>query len=106
MKRTELRRVSKRRAAENRLRRQVVREAWPDGRPPCALCGPLREHGITTGCDGWADDVDEVLRRSAQGSIVDIENLRPVGRRCHIWGTEHPREMRAWGLERSRWGAA
>lgn len=94
-----LRRVSKKRAKENRERRRALHDAYGQ-HPRCALCEPLRAHGIATGCTGWADDGDEIVRRSAGGSITDPANVRPVGRRCHRWITEHPAEARAWGLER------
>lgn len=94
--------VSDRRRDENEERRRAAEAKW--GRfPACQLCQPLRDHGIVTGCNGRADDLDEILRRSAGGSIVDMDNCRPVGRRCHRWLTEHPAEARAWGLERSRY---
>jgi hypothetical protein len=85
--------VSDKRRAENLERR-------------CALCGPLRAHGIVTGCNGWADDADEITRRSAGGSITDVANIRPVGRACHRWIGEHPAAAREWGLVESRWGGA
>lgn len=95
--------VSDRRAAENVERRAAAMEKW--GRhPDCELCQPLRDHGVVTGCSGRADDLDEVLRRSAGGSITDMDGARPVGRRCHRWATEHPQQMRSWGLEASRYG--
>lgn len=94
-----LRRVSKKRARENRQRRANLHQAYGQ-HPRCQLCEPLRAHGIVTGCNGWADDGDEIVRRSAGGSITDPENVRPVGRLCHRWVTEHPDDARAWGLER------
>lgn len=94
--------MSDRRRKENRERRQAVIDAFGT-HPRCELCKPLQAHGIVTGCSGWADDADEILRRSAGGSITDVENIRPVGRACHRWATEHPNAMREWGLERSRY---
>ena len=107
MKRTRLKPMSDKRRRENAKRRAILHAAF-GAFPPCALCGPLQAHGVYTGCDGHADDADEILRRSAGGSITDVDNIRPVGRACHRWATEHPAEMRAWGLERSRYedGAA
>lgn len=102
MRRSPLRRVSKKRQAENRERRRVLHEVYGSS-PACFLCGPLRAFGVVTGCDGRATDADEITRRSAGGSITDPANLRPVGRRCHDWATSHPREMREWGLEGSRY---
>lgn len=95
--------VSDKRRAENEQRREAVLAAY--GRyPDCQLCAPLAAHGIRTGCNGKADDADEVLRRSAGGSITEVivdgeVQIRPVGRRCHRWVTEHPKEAREWGLE-------
>ena len=101
LKRTPIAPVSAKRRKENAKRRKVLHAAY-GSHPPCALCGPLRAHGIVTGCNGWADDGDEILRRSAGGSITDPANVRPVGRDCHRWVTEHPRLARDWGLEARR----
>lgn len=101
MRRTRIKPMSDKRRAENRERRKVLHAAYGT-HPPCALCEPLQAHGITTGCNGWADDADEILRRSAGGSITDVSNVRPVGRECHRWITTHPREAREWGLEARR----
>lgn len=103
LKRTRIKPVSDKRRAENRARREAAHARFGT-HPRCALCEPLRAHGIVTGCSGWADDADEVLRRSAGGSITDMDNVRPVGRPCHRWATEHPGDMRRWGLEASRYG--
>lgn len=104
LKRTRIRPVSKRREAENRQRRQAVHDQWGE-HPRCALCEPLQAHGIHTGCNGWADDADEITRRSAGGSITDVSNIRPVGRKCHMWIGANPRLAREWGLVRSRYGS-
>ena len=102
MNRTRLKPVSKKRRDENKQRRVNLHAAFGE-HPRCVLCEPLRAHGVETGCSGMADDGDEILRRSAGGSITDPANVRPVGRPCHRWATEHPAEMRAWGLEASRY---
>ena len=94
--------ASKKRRAENVERRANLHAEFGT-HPRCMLCEPLRAHGIETGCDGRASDGDEILRRSAGGSITDTANVRPVGRACHVWATSHPAEMRAWGLEGSRY---
>ena len=72
--------------------------------PACTLCEPLRAAGIVTGCNGRADDGDEILRRSRGGSIIDPANVRPVGRLCHSWVTTHPRLAAELGLTESRFG--
>lgn len=104
-RRTPMRRISAKRRAENRERRAAVLDAFGEN-PRCALCEPLRAHGIVTGCNGWADDADEVRRRSAGGSITDVANIRPVGRLCHDWIGRHPQAAREWGLVESRYGGA
>ena len=101
MRRSRIKSMSDKRRKQNRERRAVLHAIYGE-HPRCALCAPLRSHGIVTGCDGWADDADEILRRSAGGSITDPDNVRPVGRECHRWITEHPALAREWGLERRR----
>lgn len=100
-RRTPIKPMSAKRRRENRQRRKALHDAYGEN-PLCALCQPLQAHGITTGCNGWADDGDEILRRSAGGSITDPDNVRPVGRECHRWLTEHPAAAREWGLEARR----
>lgn len=104
MKRSRIKPMSDKRRIENQRRRELLYEAFGQF-PRCALCEPLQAHGIHTGCNGWADDADEILRRSAGGSIVDVENIRPVGRLCHDWIGNHPAAAREWGLVRSRYDA-
>ena len=86
-----LKAVSRRRAAENRLRRKVVGELFPE-RPACV--GP---------CGGqWADDVHEPLTRGRGGSIVDPENMRPLCRACHDLVTFAPESELGWAYEAGR----
>lgn len=102
MKRTRLMSMSAKRRKENKERREVVRATFGE-HPPCFLCGPLRAFGVVTGCDGRATDVDEILRRSAGGSITEPANIRPVGRKCHDWIGANPKLAREWGLVQSRY---
>jgi hypothetical protein len=69
---TQIRPVSKKREAENRERRKVVKATFSE-HPVCAVpwCGRL------------ADDVHEPLMRSRGGSIVDPANMAPLCRPCH-----------------------
>lgn len=97
-----LRQVSAKRARLMRRRSKAVHEAYGD-RPRCVLCEPLRAAGIVTGCNGLADDGDEIKRRSAGGSIVDPVNVRPVGRRCHEWIGDHPKRAHELGLTLKSW---
>lgn len=98
LRRTKLRQVSKARKAENRIRRAVVIELFPE-RPQCAA----------PGCPRPADDVHEPLMRSRGGSITDPANMTPLCRPCH---TEITDTQPAWayeaGLLRHSWdgGAA
>lgn len=69
---TEIRRVSKKREKENRLRSKVVRALFPE-RPRCAV----------PNCVRLADDVHEPLTRARGGSITDPANMIPLCRPCH-----------------------
>jgi hypothetical protein len=95
-----MRRVSKKRARENRERRRVILAHFGK-HPRCYGCLPLTELGIVTGCNGWADDAHEILSRARGGSITDPANVIPLGRLCHSYVTTHPREAEAAGLSRS-----
>jgi hypothetical protein len=95
-----MRRVSKKRAAENRQRRRLMIRQFGE-HPRCYGCRPLAELGIETGCSGWADDAHEILSRARGGSITDPDNVIPLGRRCHDYVTTHPREAERAGLSRS-----
>jgi len=98
LRRTKLRQVSKSRQVENRTRRAVVTQLFPE-RPQCAAPGCLR----------LADDVHEPLMRSRGGSITDPANMTPLCRSCHDVITD---TQPAWayeaGLLRHSWdgGAA
>lgn len=94
--------MSKKRQKENRERRAAAHARFGP-RPRCALCEPLLAAGIVTGCNGWADDADEIKRRGQGGSITDMDNVRPAGRRCHDWVTTHPQRAHELGLVRKSW---
>jgi hypothetical protein len=84
-----LRAVSARRAAENRLRRKMVRELFPDGRPQCSR----------PGCPRLADDMHEPLSRARGGSITDRANARALCRACHDEITFRPESELGWAYE-------
>lgn len=69
---TGLRPQSKKRQAENRERRKVVKATF-GGQPMC----------IAPGCTRWADDVHEPLTRARGGSITDAANMAPLCRPHH-----------------------
>lgn len=73
LKRVPLRAVSRKRARENRERRDMVQALWPDGRPRC----------IRPGCVRLADDVHEPLTRGRGGDITDPNNAVPLCRTDH-----------------------
>lgn len=72
MKRTRLRAQSKKRQAENRVRKQVAYATF--GTDP--LC-------YRPGCNQPAWDCHEPLTRGRGGSITDPENMAPLCRGCH-----------------------
>ena len=90
--------MSAERKRENRIRRKVLHAEFGD-EPVCYACPVLGAAGIDTGCSGWADDGHELVRRGQGGSIVDVTNIIPIGRRCHNFVTEHPEIARRLGLE-------
>lgn len=85
LRRTPIRPVSAKRQRENRERRAMAEQRWPDGRPLCVVpwCGLL------------ADDLHEPLTRARCGSIVSEDNTEPT---CRGHNEELTREP-AWGYE-------
>ena len=93
MKRSPIRRVSKKRQREHRTRIANLRSIEAD-QAICERCGFER-----------ATDAHEVLTRGRGGSITDLENIRLLCRTCHDWVTEHPRQAHAEGLVIHSWEA-
>jgi hypothetical protein len=93
-----IRPVSARRAKENRQRRQMVKNLYPE-QPPCGR----------PGCPRMADDLHEPLTRARGGSIIDPENQVPLCRPCHDEITFRPESELQWayesGLLRHSWDA-
>lgn len=98
-RRTSVRRVSAKRAAENRKRRAMIDALYPE-RPRCAR----------PGCGRLADDIHEPLTRGRGGSITDPENAVPLCRACHDEITFRPESELGWayeaGLLRHSWDAS
>lgn len=98
-KRQPMRAVSAVRAAENRLRRKIVAQLWPDGMPQCEW----------PGCPRLADDVHEKLSRARGGSITERENLAALCREHHDYVTFTPEseleDAYALGLLVHSWNA-
>jgi len=87
-RRVPLKQVSARRAAENRRRRTVVDQLFPE-RPGCRR----------PGCARWADDIHEPLTRARGGSIVDPENMVPLCREHHDEVTFRPESELQWAYD-------
>lgn len=87
---TPIRPVSRKRAAEIRVRRKMLAAMFPE-RPLCAL----------PWCTRWADDVHEPLTRARGGSITDPDNAVPLCRPHHDEITFTPESALGWayGLE-------
>jgi hypothetical protein len=80
-----LRKQSKKRQQENRERRAMKNEMFPDGTPEC----------IVPWCGEWADELHEPLTRARRGSITEPDNAVPTCRRHNQELTEEP----DWGYE-------
>ncbi len=94
-----LRPVSAKRAQVNAGRRVMVAERWPV-RPLCDVREARATVGLPplAGCTVWADDVNEILRRSQGGSITDPDNTNAPCRYCHGVLTFTPRSGLAWAF--------
>lgn len=80
--------VSDNRRSENRERRAMVAQLYPE-RPPCGRPGCLR----------MADDLHEPLTRARGGSITDPGNQVPLCRPCHDEVTFRPESELGWAYE-------
>lgn len=78
-------------------RRDIVEQLLAE-RPVCEVAGATGGH-----CTREAVDVHEKLRRSAGGSITDIDNLMTVCRACHLHLHAHPAKALKLGFLVSRW---
>lgn len=91
-----LRRSSKKRDRENRLRRKVVEKLAEERGTDCQA----QVEGV---CTGRAMDAHERLTRARGGSITDGRNILLVCRPCHDFITAHPLEAAERGLLRWSW---
>lgn len=98
---TRLAPVSGKRKAENRQRRAMVAELWPE-RPLCAVyvlfqagAGAVPAEVIGR-CGRWADDVHEPLARARGGGIADPANASAPCRACHDAITFTPESELGW----------
>jgi hypothetical protein len=89
---TPIRKVSPRRAKENRVRRKnLIAEFGPN--PECAI-------KWDAGCRGWAEHGHEILKRSRGGSITDVSNVVPACDYCNGQVEDFPDEAmkRGWAV--------
>lgn len=95
MRKSPIRPVSKRRAAQNRERRKIAqeyRDAAEGGVVLCVMCGrPAR-------------DLDEKLSRARGGSPTDRANIQPLCAICHHLKTVNPAWAEAEGWSLSAFG--
>ena len=98
--RTPIRKVSAKRARQNRERAAMADQRWPDRREGTAMCA-------VPGC-GPADDLHEVLTRARGGSITDPENTVPLCRQHNHDLAQKPESELGWaykaGLLKHSWG--
>ena len=90
-----MRKVSPKRARQNRERAAMIDRLYPGRIAPCAIRVPVP--GI---CTGWADDIHEPLTRGRGGSITDEDNQVPGCRPCHTYITDTPESQLGWAYER------
>lgn len=93
-RKSRLRPKSKKRQREDRARKAMVHELWPDMHPTC----------VVAGCRRLADDVHEPLTRARGGSITDLANAVPICRPHHdeltfgepTWAYEQGLKLHSW----------
>lgn len=73
LRRTPIKQVSAKRQRENRQRRAMADQRWPDRREGTVMCA-------VPWCGQRADDLHEILPRGRSGSITDPDNTVPVCR--------------------------
>jgi hypothetical protein len=88
-----MKRVSSKRAIENRIRKELRVQLIQERGPECQI-------GMTVICTGIAQDMHEILSRARGGSITDPANILLVCRRCHSWITENPNVAAEIGASR------
>ena len=112
VRRVPLRAVSAARQAENRLRRAMANQMFPE-RPLCVVyelsqVNPgLIPAEVISRCGRWADDLHEPLSRGRGGGIADPGNWATPCRPCHDEITFRPDSELGWayalGLKVHSW---
>ena len=100
MKRTPLRRISKKRAKIQRQRARMVSEELAE-RELCEAGSLIYLKANKTVCSGRAVELHEPLTRARGGSILDPDNTVAVCRNCHRWIHDHPEDATQLGLLKS-----
>ena len=102
-RRTALRPVSAKQAAENRERSKIVHATFGNGqeRPLCSVWQARLTIALPPldACTRWADDANEIKRRSQGGSITDPANINTPCRPCHDVLTFTPRSQLDWAVK-------
>ena len=101
MKRTPLRRVSKKRSKEQRRRNKFVEEELAR-RELCEAGAVIYLQGKQSRCSGRAVELHEPLTRARGGSILDPDNTVAVCRNCHRWIHDNPQSATELGLLKSQ----
>ena len=101
MKRTPLRRVSKKRAKVQRQRSAMVGREL-DRRPTCEVGNMLYLWENGPYCLARASELHEPLTRARGGSILDPHNTIAVCRNCHRWIHDNPQSAPQLGLLKSQ----
>ena len=98
-----MRHRSKKKEAEYRLRRPLVKKLL-DERPWCEACPIFAAHDcLVTYRRNPSCDVHEIIRRSQGGSILDEFNLLCVCRKCHTRIGNYPALAFELGLTKHGW---
>lgn len=100
-----LRRVSDKRAAENRARATAMRivAKRSGGRCEARALIVQVDPAAASACTGRATDGHEKLKRSRGGSITDPRNIAHCCRSCHEWTEEFPELATEVGLLVPSW---
>jgi hypothetical protein len=108
LKRTPIKPVSDKRAAENRERAEMIARKFPE-RPLCIVYQLSQQHPgvipgeVTSRCSRRADDVHEPLTRARGGSVTDPGNATSPCRPCHDALGKEPSWGYKLGLLRHSW---
>jgi len=98
MKRSSINRVSKKRKAQNAIRKILLADKY--GPPAYWKCeiGPI----IGDACFGPVNG-HELLKRSRGGSITDLDNIMLACNYHNEWVESHPQEAHEMGLAIHSW---